>query len=191
MTQATDLIEDLLPAQDEPAPEACCELDPDIRDGAIDAPDEDDGLESVRPWRIAEALKALKETVNAAAPRRSKMSDGSIGDAAHASRSSDHNPWVIDAGLGIVSAIDVTHDPAGGCDSYRLADVLRKSRDPRIKYIISNGRIASATPQGAAPAWTWRAYTGTNPHNRRADLSALRRPDRLEPRPRALSLGGV
>ncbi|MCE7796381.1 hypothetical protein LWE61_07375 [Sphingobium sufflavum] len=137
----------------------------DSRDSAtLEAP-------AVRRWRIAEGLLKLREQVNAKAPNRSKTSDGAIGDAAHATRNSDHNPWLVSGGLGIVTAVDITHDPAGGCDAGRLAEALRASRDPRIKYIISNKRIASAAPKGGVPGWTWRAYTGSNPHNKHCHIS--------------------
>src|SRR3954469_14339906 len=94
-------------------------------------------------WRLADALVTLRAQVNVRWPNRSKKSDGTIGDEAHASRSSDHNPWVKDGAMGVVTAEDITHDPASGCDSYVLAQQLLDSRDDRIKYIISNHRIAS------------------------------------------------
>ena len=37
-------------------------------------------------WRIAKSLDTLLAQLNALAPHRSKLSDGSIGDAAHATR---------------------------------------------------------------------------------------------------------
>lgn len=117
-------------------------------------------------YRLAKSLDGLRAQVNARAPKRSKVSDGTIGDTAHASRTSDHNPWVKDGATGVVTALDITHDPAGGCDSYALAQSLIDSRDPRIKYVISNGQIASK-----AQAWTWRKYTGTNPHTRHVHVS--------------------
>lgn len=118
-------------------------------------------------WRLAKSLERLREQVNVQWPGRSKESDGSIGDEAHASRSSDHNPWVSDGGVGVVTAIDITHDPRAGCDSQALAEVLRASRDPRIKYIISNRRICSSETR----PWEWRAYTGSNPHNHHVHIS--------------------
>lgn len=120
-------------------------------------------------WRLARALDALRAQVNTTWPDRNKASDGSIGDAAHASRSSDHNPWVRDGGVGVVTAIDITHDPRSGCDSYALAEALLKSRDRRIKYIISNRKIASGS-DGPQP-WVWRKYTGTNPHDHHVHIS--------------------
>jgi peptidoglycan hydrolase-like protein with peptidoglycan-binding domain len=64
--------------------------------------------------------------------------------------------------------MDITHDPTG-CDGYILAQALLDSRDPRIKYIISNRRIASGQ-QGPKP-WEWRPYSGTNPHTHHMHIS--------------------
>lgn len=119
-------------------------------------------------WRLAEALKQLRVEVNAKWPQRSKDSDGSIGDASHASRSSDHNPWIEDPpGPHVVSAIDITHDPAHGFDSYSFAEWLRTHKDPRVKYVISNRRIFSSETS----PWEWRKYAGTNPHDHHVHIS--------------------
>ncbi len=115
-------------------------------------------------WRLAKSLVVLRDRVNALAPNRSKDSDGSVGDSAHASRSSDHNPYIKDNGIGVVRAIDITHDPRDGFDSYAFADMLRKNADPRIKYIISNRRIAN-------PGESWRPYHGSNPHDHHVHIS--------------------
>lgn len=121
-------------------------------------------------WRVANCLLELRAEVNAKWPNRSKDSDGTIGDASHASRSSDHNPWIADPpGPNVVSGMDITHDPASGCDSYALAQWLLDHRDPRIKYVISNRRIA-AGDAGPSP-WVWRPYHGTNPHNHHCHIS--------------------
>lgn len=127
----------------------------------------DEGLEALRPWRVAEALLALRRQVDARAPRRNKASDGAIGDAEHATRDSDHNPWVVDGAFGVVTAIDVTHDPAGGCDAGALAEAIQAARDPRVKYVIWNRQIVSATVR----PWEWRPYTGANPHNKHVHIS--------------------
>ncbi len=123
------------------------------------------------PWRVAKALLALREQVNAMAPTRRKKSDGTIGDAAHASRDSDHNPWVRDAGVGVVTAMDITHNPDGGCDAGALANTLLASRDPRIKYVIFNRRIASHLQKGPAAPFQWRPYGGSNPHTKHVHIS--------------------
>ncbi|HEX8450271.1 MAG TPA: hypothetical protein VF652_11835, partial [Allosphingosinicella sp.] len=122
-------------------------------------------------WRVARSLETLLAQVNAWAPGRSKASDGAIGDAAHASRGSDHNPWIVDSGIGVVTARDFTHDPAHGCDGNKLSELLRASRDPRIKYIIWNRRICASEAKGGQPPWAWRPYSGANPHNHHMHLS--------------------
>lgn len=112
--------------------------------------------------RPARALDRLRAQINALYPLRGKSADGWIGDTAHAARRSDHNPNAA----GVVCAMDFTHDPAGGLDSYVLADMLRLLGDPRLKYIISNGRIASADKE-----WTWRVYRGANRHDHHVHVS--------------------
>src|SRR5678816_1399241 len=93
-------------------------------------------------WRVAKCLNVLLKQVNALAPKRSKDSDGTIGDAAHQARTSDHNPWVVDdAGQHVVTARDITHDPADGCDAGAIAKTLAASKDYRLKYIIWNHQI--------------------------------------------------
>lgn len=124
-------------------------------------------------WRLAESLKALRADVDAAAPGRRKASDGTVGDARHAARTSDHNPWVRDGRTGVVTAIDITHDPLGGCDAGKLADALVAARDPRVKYIIWNRRIANSAGVAGRKPWTWRSYSGTNPHTSHVHISVL------------------
>jgi hypothetical protein len=123
------------------------------------------------PWRVAKALLTLRDQVNAMAPNRRKKSDGTIGDAAHASRDSDHNPWVRDGASGVVTAMDITHDAPGGCDAGALAEAILASRDPRIKYVIFNRRIASHLQKGATPPFGWRPYGGSNPHTHHVHIS--------------------
>lgn len=127
-------------------------------------------------WRVANSLNILLRQINALSPNRDKSSDGSIGDESHASRSSDHNPWVHDAdGNGIVTARDFTNDPKHGIVSDKLAHLLIDSHDDRIKYVISNGKIASGTDEGH-PAWKWREYHGINPHDHHFHISV--KPDK-------------
>lgn len=118
-------------------------------------------------WRLAKGLETLRSQVNAKYPGRSKDSDGSIGDEHHSARESDHNP----DGAGIVHAIDITHDPKGGFDSYAFADMMLSKQDPRLKYVISNRRIGSG-PAGPS-AGVWRKYTGINPHDHHCHISIM------------------
>jgi peptidoglycan hydrolase-like protein with peptidoglycan-binding domain len=123
-------------------------------------------------WRLAKSIKALLEQVNAENPHRRKDSDGGIGDAAHASRGSDHNPYIIVKGQGVVRAYDFTHAPETGFDAYAFAEMMLKNKDFRVRYIISNRKIASGKA-GPQP-WKWRPYEcppNKNPHNHHTHVS--------------------
>lgn len=125
-------------------------------------------------WRAMASLLVLRDQVNALAPNRSRASDGLVGDEAHQGTDSDHNPhYVPGVGRDIVTALDLTHDPAGGFDSYAFAEVLRQHRDPRIKYVISNHRIFSSYASGSRPAWVWGSYNGVDPHTNHVHVSVL------------------
>ena len=133
--------------------------------------------------RLATSLVTLRTQVNELSPNRSRASDGWIGDPAHAARVSDHNP----DRNGIVHALDITHDPVNGVDSQKLADALVASRDDRIKYIISNRRIVSGD-LGPSP-WTWRSYSGSNPHTLHVHISV--RPNPLADMPNVWHIGNA
>lgn len=115
-------------------------------------------------WKLAPALAALISDVNDQWPGRSKASDGTIGDAAHAARKSEHNPNREpgdDVPDGYVTAADITSD---GIDAKRLIDAMINDR--RTWYVIHKGRIRSRTYQFAD-----RPYTGSNPHNGHIHIS--------------------
>ncbi len=129
--------------------------------------------ETTMSWRVASSLETLLAMVNKSAPHRRKDSDGSIGDARHqAERTSDHNPYIIVKGVGVVRARDFTHAPETGFDAYAFAEMLRINKDPRIRYIISNYKIASGAA-GPQP-WVWRKYScppNSNPHDHHTHVS--------------------
>lgn len=123
-------------------------------------------------WRNCAASVTLVDAINAYYPGRDKSSDGTIGDAAHASRNSDHNPWVVVEGMGVVRARDIDKD---GIDAAWCVEELRKlgaAGDPRLidgGYLIFNRRIT-------APDFSeWRAYTGSNPHDKHFHISYSRK----------------
>jgi hypothetical protein len=122
-----------------------------------------------KKWRVAGSLKVLLNQLLTLAPGRNRGSDGTIGDVAHAARDSDHNPWVLDQGgsSGIVTALDITHDPGKGCDCHIIAQSLQAAKDKRIKYVIWNKQIMSSS----VSPWTWRAYGGSNPHTKHLHIS--------------------
>lgn len=113
--------------------------------------------------RLAKSLITLIGQVDAKWPNRDKSSDGSIGDAAHAARASDHNPNAA----GVVTALDLDRDIAAGFNARALAEALVASRDPRIKYIISNAQIVSSK----VSPWQWRPYSGANAHREHIHVS--------------------
>lgn len=125
-------------------------------------------------WRLAKTLVSMRAELDTINPARDRSSDGSIGDAAHASRSSDHNPWVKDrTGQPIVTAIDVDRDIAPGFTSRDLAEWLRLRRDPRVKYVISRGQMFSSYANNSRKAWEWGPYTGSNSHTEHMHISVL------------------
>jgi len=122
---------------------------------------------------LAPCLVTLRDEFNKLNPNRDKTTDGWIGDAAHASGPSDHNP---DAD-GIVHAIDVdeTGPWPNGATMEKLVQYLvaecRKSGESgkdrgRLKYIIYERRIWEASN-----GWAQRSYTGSNPHDKHAHIS--------------------
>jgi Putative peptidoglycan binding domain len=122
-------------------------------------------------WKVAPSLDQLRGQLDAHAPDRSTASDGAIGDAEHATRDSDHNPWWHLAGQAYVTARDFTHDPAGGLDCNQLAAALVRGCDQRVKYLIWDRRICSGG-EGRDP-WRWRDYSGPNPHEHHLHLSVV------------------
>lgn len=122
----------------------------------------------VMGWRNCRASLSLLDEVNRRWPNRSKVSDGTVGDASHATRSSDHNPWFVLAGQGIVRARDIT---AKGIDAPALCEHLRRlgaAGDNRLTdggYLIFNRCITKPDFSG------WKTYTGSNPHTSHMHVS--------------------
>lgn len=117
--------------------------------------------------RITKSLNTLRSQVNALAPKRSKASDGWLGDAKHSMRKSDHNPEPD----GTVDAFDLTHDPKNGVDIQRVRDAIVASKDRRVSYLICNGFITAGN--GGPKPWIARVYIGTNKHNKHLHVSVL------------------
>ena len=112
-------------------------------------------------WYLAKSLVTLFDQIDHAFPGRDTSSDGTIASKAHqiANPNSDHSIHG-----GVVYALDITHDPAHGVDTYALFEQFRHAKDERVEYIISNRKIMSGTGQ-SHEAWVPRPYNGTNPHD--------------------------
>ncbi len=123
-------------------------------------------------WYAPPSIKAALLEANVLWPQRSRASDGTIGDAAHRARKSDHNP----DGRGCVHAFDITHDPQNGCDAGKLVKLVVGRRDHRLRYAIWNRTItygphAESVKRGERRAWTSEPYRGSNPHTTHAHFS--------------------
>lgn len=119
-------------------------------------------------WRPARSLDVLRDEIDEMAPNRSTLSDGTLGDLAHSSRTSDHNPNAA----GVVRARDITHDPTHGCDCNALTREIAAllGKHPALgsgAYLIWRRRIISTDRLTEG----WRTYTGTNPHDKHMHVS--------------------
>jgi hypothetical protein len=125
------------------------------------------------------ALVALRRAFDAAYPGRDRASDGWIGDPAHASGASDHNPdesgrpEVVDAdSVDEVHALDVDAGLDGGDPAameravQAIVRAHRFGREDRLRYVIYRRRIWSERS-----GWEQRSYTGSNPHDEHAHFS--------------------
>jgi hypothetical protein len=108
-------------------------------------------------WYLNRALTGFRNAVNKAYPRRDKTSDGTIGDAAHQSGSSDHN----EDPDGSVDAWDMDVEVNGKGNAY-AADVEALKRvfeaHPSSKYWIHNDRISFRSE-----GWKPRSYAYAGP----------------------------
>lgn len=143
-----------------------------IEEGLFDPPitnavPEGDAILAAPSWRLAKSLAVLREEANILAPNRKKYNDGTIGDAAHAARASRHNPFG-----GVVTALDLTHDPEGGFDAHAIARELTTHPHPNLYYVISN-RQAAYKKEG----FVWRQYGGSHPHDKHIHVAVGWGPD--------------
>lgn len=116
-------------------------------------------------WTLAPSLRALIAQTNRRWPGRSTLSDGSIGDLSHSSRTSDHNP-ADPRPPGYVDAVDITEDFDRGPNLPAFWQHLIDMREWRLKYAIYEGRIVKSYVDGSGrPAWVPQTYTGPNAHS--------------------------
>lgn len=130
-------------------------------------------------WRDCLASEQLLVELNDLWPGRDTASDGTVGDARHMAESgpngpgsgSDHNPWIVVAGVGVVRARDIDKD---GIDADWLAEWLRKRGavgDPRLTgggYVIWDKRITTPNFSG------WSPYSGADDHTGHIHVSFSR-----------------
>jgi hypothetical protein len=125
---------------------------------------------------LTKSLTRLRTDFNTACPNRDKASDGWIGDAAHMTEKSGHNPessgkseYTDGDKIDEVRAIDVDDDlKTPGVTMLKVIQkILATPNDlKRLKYIIYN-RVIWSKSNG----WRPRAYTGSSPHTEHAHFS--------------------
>ena len=135
------------------------------------------GTKNGRSWRSAKALILLGGQIEARWPNRDVTPDGTVASSGHTRQNptSDHEPDVPP--VGVVAAIDIAHNSGpAGTDLAVLFELLRLSRDPRIKYAIFDRRLFSSYDHSEGPAYTWREYRGSNPHTSHGHISVVADP---------------
>ena len=110
-------------------------------------------------WHLAPSLVQLRNEVNARWPRRPKGSDGTIGDASHSARASDHNPNNRDS----VNAFDITYP---GVDPKVIIAAVAKH--PAGNYVIFDRKIYRRNN-----GWKAEPYSGASPHTEHLHVSIL------------------
>lgn len=133
-------------------------------------------------WKLVPCLQALRDEFDEVAPNRDHSSDGTIGDAAHQERSSNHNPddtpgsktpQTDSDSNPDVRALDV--DASGPWPSPMTFDLavnhIRKrhksGNDNRLIEIIWNRHISTPSTD-----WNWIPYNGSNAHTAHAHFGA-------------------
>jgi hypothetical protein len=145
------------------------------------------------PWRTVRSLQVMGAQLDALWPTRNRASDGTIAGPDHA-KSGGHWPHRVPA-LGatfVVTARDITHDAARGVDCGPLTESLRRSKDPRIKYVIFNRRVFSNPAYSHADTpWAWRNYDEEDPHTNHAHVEVLDAAIADNAAPWQLTIGGT
>ena len=121
----------------------------------------------MKPWLCAAGTQLRDQVDTWFQDRCVKSPEGWLGDSRHSARKSDHNPdW---SASGVVRGLDINSrlESSDSLAPY-LADQIRiaAKSDPRISYVIYNGRICSKILN-----WKWRKYRGINPHKKHIHCS--------------------
>jgi hypothetical protein len=131
-------------------------------------------------WVLTRGLNTVRAEFNTVFPGRDKATDGSVGDLAHQTGSSGHNPdrtgkaeYKDGDSKDEVRAIDVDRDliPGSATDWMELVIqyLIKKARAGGyipFRYIIYKGRIWARSD-----GWQTRTYTGSNKHDKHAHFS--------------------
>ncbi|MEU8329811.1 hypothetical protein [Micromonospora sp. NPDC048839] len=132
-------------------------------------------------WVVAPNIKALFASINKIAPKRDRTTDGTVGDLAHSTGTSGHNPddtpgvkaerqdadSIPEVRAGDVDRdLRIDHIPGDDMEAVVQKVVRTPALRRRLIYVIYNRRIWSASSD-----WAQRPYTGSNPHDHHAHFS--------------------
>jgi len=140
-------------------------------------------------WVLTSGLSAFRGELNEVFPGRDKSTDGSVGDLAHQTGSSGHNPdrtgkaeFKDGDALDEVRAVDIDRDLVPGSKTDWMLVLIRWliegmraerwGKSQPFRYIIYR-------PAGGSVSYIWhvntgwasRVYTGSNPHDKHAHFS--------------------
>jgi hypothetical protein len=124
-----------------------------------------------RAWKTSPALNSLMDEIEEAYPER-HSGDGTVASKNHDAISpvSDPRPYPY-TGPGVVNAVDAGETVEN--DGWALAEAIRSSRDPRVRYVQHEGSIFSSYSTATRRAWEW-GPVGGNPHVDHVHVSVLR-----------------
>lgn len=114
-------------------------------------------------WRLAKSIDTLKREVQS---RFKGTTVWTIGDQAHQTGYSDHNPNAAN----VVCAADFKGD--GGMNLYQFVEFLRTDPHPNLRYVIFNRSIYQRKNGFEA-----ESYHGSNPHTTHVHVSVGNGPD--------------
>jgi len=123
-------------------------------------------------WGLAPSLVNFLLDLQARYPRRSTRMDGSIGDAAHQQRNSDHNvrrfgtAWYV---LAVDVDADIDNDPSTNDAPETSLIIAAAIAHPATQYVIFNGVIWNRSRQFRPVP-----YTGPNKHSKHLHISVSR-----------------
>lgn len=131
-------------------------------------------------WYLNRFLSSWRDAINKRYPKRTKGSEGTIGDARHAASYSEHNPDKDGSVDAFDMDVNLNGAPNDEGDAAELKEIERLKaefeRQPSAQLWIHRGQIANKDIDN----WRRRKYTGPNKHMRhvhwQSDADGERKP---------------
>lgn len=116
-------------------------------------------------WHLNEFLTTWRASVNKQFPRRTKASDGTIGDTAHQQTASQHNPDAdgsVDAWDADVNLLGSSTETGTAAEVAAMKKLIAEfQKQPQAQLWIFQRHIANRD----VDTWKVRPYTGPSPHD--------------------------